>query len=222
MSRLYHLPLSPYCRKIRLVLAEKRIETALIEEKPWERRPDFRRLSPSGQVPVFVERDGEAINESNAIFEYLEETRPDPPLLPETPLERAEARRLAQWFDVKFAAEVTVNLLHERVYKRMRGEGVPDSAAVRAGAQNLRVHLDYVAWLAAQRRWLGGERMSIADFAAAAHLSVLDYTGDVPWERAPAAKEWYARIKSRPAFRDLLADRAPGMPPAAHYADLDF
>ncbi|MBX2854949.1 MAG: glutathione S-transferase family protein [Rhodobacteraceae bacterium] len=222
MARLYHLPLSPFCRKVRLILAEKRIEAALIEEKPWERRADFRRLSPSGQVPALVERDGTAICDSVAIVEYLEETRPDPPLLPTHAVERAEARRVAQWFDVKFHTEVTTHLLHERVYKRMRGEGYPDSNIIRVGAANLRAHLNYISWLAANRRWLAGEAMSIADFAAAAHLSVLDYTGDVPWDQALAAKDWYARIKSRPAFRDILADRTSGLPPAPHYDDLDF
>ena len=222
MTRLHHLPLSPYCRKVRLALAEKGVEVALFEERPWDRRPDFIALAPNAQVPLLVDRGGVALNDSVVIVEYLEEVRPDPPLLPGSPVERAEARRLSQWFDGKFYAEVTVNLLHERIYKKMRTSGQPDSERIRAGAANIRAHLDYVAWLAEHRRWLGGDRMSIADFAAAAHLSSLDYTGDVPWEHAPPAKDWYARIKSRPAFRDLLADRVPATPPAPHYTDLDF
>ena len=64
--------------------------------------------------------------------------------------------------------------------------------------------------------------MSLADLAAAAHLSVADYLGEVPWNEDEAAKNWYARVKSRPAFRPMLADMLAGVPPAASYADLDF
>ncbi len=222
MRRLYHLPLSPFCRKIRLVLGEKRLEVELIEEKTWERRLDFLRLNPAGAVPVLIERDGRALADSNAIFEWLEETGPEPRLLPSDPWERAEARRLVAWFDDKFNREVTQNLVHERATKRLSRSGTPDSARVKAGHKAVKTHLDYVGWLVERRHWLAGESLSIADFAAAAHLSCLDYLGDVPWEVSDAAKEWYARVKSRPCFRPLLTDHLPGFSPPAHYADLDF
>ena len=64
--------------------------------------------------------------------------------------------------------------------------------------------------------------MTVADFAAAAHLSCLDYVGDVDWTRNPGLHEWYAKIKSRPAFRSILADLVAGFTPPEHYADLDF
>ena len=67
-----------------------------------------------------------------------------------------------------------------------------------------------MAWLLDQRRWLAGDTMTLADFAAAAHLSCLDYISDVNWNRSEAVKDWYAKIKSRPAFRSLLADAVPG------------
>ena len=72
------------------------------------------------------------------------------------------------------------------------------------------------------RDWLAGRRLSLADYAAAAHLSVIDYFGDVPWRDFPAVKTWYMKLKSRPCFRPLLADRWPGLAPAPHYDDLDF
>ncbi|NNU79394.1 glutathione S-transferase family protein [Halovulum dunhuangense] len=221
MRRLYHQPLSPFCRKIRLVLAEKKIEVELVEEKPWERRLDFLRLNPSGKVPV-LRIDGLVLAESGAIFEYLEEVYQTAQLLPDTPAERAEARRLAAWFDDKFHHEVTVNLLYERVNKRLARSGYPESARIKEGARNIKYHLDYIGWLMEGRRWLAGDQLSIADFAAAAQLSCLDYIGDVDWSRSPALKEWYAKVKSRPAFRSLLADLIPGFTPPQHYADLDF
>ncbi|MEM8870479.1 MAG: glutathione S-transferase family protein [Pseudomonadota bacterium] len=221
MRRLYHQPLSPFCRKIRLVLGEKKIEVELVEEKPWERRMDYLRQNPSGKVPM-LRIDGLTLAESPAIFEYLEEVYPDPPLLPQSPAARAEARRLSSWFDDKFHHEVTANLLYERVNKRLSRSGHPESSRIKDGARNIKYHLDYIGWLMEGRRWLAGDEMSIADFSAAAQLSALDYIGDVDWSRNEALKDWYAKVKSRPAFRSILADLVPGFQPPSHYSDLDF
>ncbi|MEO1542254.1 MAG: glutathione S-transferase family protein [Pseudomonadota bacterium] len=221
MRVVYHMPLSPFCRKLRLVLAEKRVEVELHDEKPWERRIEFLRLNPAGTVPVYVDgRDVYA--DSNAVAEYLDEVIPDPPLLPKSATDRAEARRLVAWFDDKFHREVTENLIYERVNKRLRKSGYPDSARIKAGIANIKFHLDYLDWLTDRRKWLAGDQLSLADFAAAAHLSCLDFVGDVDWSRSQPVKDWYARIKSRPAFRTLLTDSLPGFQPPAHYADLDF
>jgi glutathione S-transferase len=223
MRSLYHLPISPFCRKIRLVLAEKRLDVSLIEEKPWERRQELLMMNPASQVPVLLDHaGGPPLADSMAIFEYLEETYPEIPLLPATPLARAETRRLMQWFDVKFHQEVTMTLLYERTYKRLKRTGAPNSTSIRLGAQNLKDHLQYISWLVYRRNWLVGDRLTIADFTAAAHISALDYAGEIDWKDSDPAKHWYARIKSRPAFRELLGDHIPGMPAAPHYADLDF
>lgn len=221
MATLYHVPLSPFCRKVRLSLAEKKIECELIEERYWEQDPDFLRRNPAGKVPV-LKIDGMTLSESAAICEYLEETRPDVPLLPKDPVGRFEMRRLVGWFDDKFHREVTSNLVYERVNKKVMKQGYPDSKNVKTGSQKIKYHLDYMTWLLDQRRWLAGDVMTLADFAAAAHLSALDYISDVDWNRSEAVKDWYAKIKSRPAFRGILADQVPGFPPPAHYADLDF
>ena len=221
MHRLYHVPLSPFCRKVRLVLAEKKIEVELIEERYWEKRKDFTLMNPAGMVPV-LKADGLTLAESSAICEYLDEVHPDPPLMPVSPGARAEVRRLNFWFDDKFHREVTANLLYERVNKKIMQSGYPDSSNVKAGARNIKYHLDYMGWLLEQRRWLAGDAMTLADFSAAAHLSCLDYIRDVDWNRNRLVRQWYATIKSRPAFRSLLADNVPGFPQPPHYADLDF
>jgi len=221
MARLYHVPLSPFCRKVRLCLAEKRIECELVEERYWERDADFLRRNPGGKVPV-LRMDGQTMAESTAICEYLDERYSDPPLMPKGAEARYEVRRLVAWFDDKFHHEVTSKLLYERVNKKIMKQGFPDSRNVKDGARAIKFHLDYMAWLLDHRRWLAGDVMTLADFAAAAHLSALDYISDVDWHRSEAVKDWYAKIKSRPAFRGILADQVPGFPPPAHYADLDF
>lgn len=222
MRILHHLPLSPYCRKVRLALAEKRIPFELKTERVWERREDFLVLNPAGTVPVLEEENGLVLADSYAICEYLDEAYPEVPLLGRTFAERAEVRRLVAWFDTRFAEEVTRNLIWERHLKRNLGKGNPDAAAIRAGYANLKPHLEVIGWLAEHRPWLAGQHLSLADFAAAAHLSVLDYANDVDWEYSPPTRDWYARLKSRPAFRGILGDRVSGMDPPKHYADLDF
>ena len=221
MIRLYHFPLSPYCRKVRLTLAEKRLEVELVEERYWEQSAEFLRRNPAGKVPV-LKIDAKLMSESQAICEYLEEAYPNPPLMPRDIDTRYEVRRLCAWFDDKFHSEVTSKLLYERVHKKIMGQGYPDSKNVKSGAVRIKYHIDYLGWLLDQRRWLAGDMMTLADFSAAAHLSSLDYISDVDWNRNPAVKDWYAKIKSRPSFRSLLADQIPGFPPPAHYANLDF
>jgi glutathione S-transferase len=222
MRDLYHLPLSPFSRKVRLVLAEKRLTFELRVEKVWERRPEYLELNPAGTVPTLVEETGLVVADSGVICEYLDEAYPETALLGRTFADRVETRRLVAWFDGKFASEVSRNLLFEKLMKRLYGRGEPNAAALRVGYSALKDHLLYIGWLAETRKWLAGASISFADFAAAAHLSALDFIGDVDWSVSPFARDWYARIKSRPSFRAVLADRVPGVTPPEHYADLDF
>ncbi len=222
MLTLYHLWLNPFCRKVRLCLYEKRIEFQMRAESVWERRDEFLALNPVGEVPVLVEDDGTALSGSDAICEYLDDVHPEPPLIGRSALEKAETRRLIYWFDRKFNTEVSENLVGEKMMKRFLGLGEPDSMKVRAGFANIHTHLDYIGYLVDRRKWLAGEHLTLADLCAAAHLSSVDYLGDVPWSDHEAAKDWYARVKSRPSFRPLLEDHIPGAPPPPHYRDLDF
>jgi glutathione S-transferase len=222
---LHHFPLDPASRQVRLALGEKRLPFAEVQVRYWESPPDFAKLNPSGLTPVLVEIKSEkklVLCESRAILGHLEEQTPDPALLPRDPGERAEVRRLIQWFDRKFDNEVNGFLLHEKMEKRLLRLGAPDLSALRRGRDALRSHLDAMETLLQARDWLAGRRMSLADFAAAAHLSVIDYFGDVPWREFPAVRTWYMKLKSRPCFRPILADRWPGLAPAPHYDNLDF
>ena len=187
-------------------------------------------LNPAGTTPVLVEEGLPPVPGAAIIAEYVDETRGATAapirLLPAEAGERIEVRRLMSWFNDKFFAEASGALVMERVYKRYipagSGGGAPDTETLRAAKSNIRYHLAYVGWLVRTRDWLAGANLTYADLAAAAHLSAADYLGDVPWDEDETAKNWYARIKSRPSFRTLLSDALPGLPPAKHYADLDF
>lgn len=222
MRTLYHLWLHPFSRKTRIVLAEKKLDFTLKIEKIWERRTEFLTMNPAGDVPVLTEPDGTVLSNSNVICEYLEEVYPQVNLLGRDPAQRAETRRLVGWFDVKFNREVSDNLVGEKLMKSFLSLGEPHGPSIRAGHANIHYHLDYIGFLTEKRKWLAGEEFSMADIAAAAHLSAVDYIGDVPWEEHQAAREWYARVKSRPSFKPLLEDRIPGFTPAGHYVEVDF
>jgi glutathione S-transferase len=230
MLTLLHHPFCPHSRFIRIVLGEYGLPARLAEERVWERRDEFLLLNPAGTTPVLLEEGGPPVPGAAIIAEYLDDTRGaalgEHRLLPTDPGERVEVRRLADWFNAKFHTEVSNPLVQERLYKRhmsvQQGGGPPDTDVMRAARVNIRYHMAYIGWLVRTRDWLAGDSLSYADLAAAAHLSVVDYLGDVPWNVDDAAKAWYARIKSRPSFRPLLADRLAGFPPSQTYADLDF
>ncbi len=227
MLTLFHHPFCPHSRFVRLCLGEFGEEAKLVEERVWERRESFLALNPAGTTPVLVEETGLAVPGAGVIAEYLAETRGEAHhFLGRDAAASVEIRRLLDWFNGKFFAEVSGPLLSERIYKRhltlSQGGGAPDTDAMRAARSNIRYHLAYIGWLVAQRDYLAGERITYADLAAAAHLSTVDYLGDVPWKEDETAKNWYARVKSRPSFRPLLAESIAGMPPSAAYANLDF
>jgi glutathione S-transferase len=231
MLTLYHFWLCPASRAIRLALHEAGIAFELSEVKPWALARDFLNLNPAGTLPVLM-ADNKAICGAYPIVEYLAETSgrdrdmglaSRTSLWPGSPAERAEERRVADWFLRKFDSEASQYLLEEKIYKPISGvRSSPDLGAIRAGRSNLRYHLAYLSYLSEQRKWLGGDYMSFADLAAAAQLSVMDYLSEVSWAEFAEAKAWYARVKSRPAFRPLLADRLPGFNPPDAYANLDF
>lgn len=223
--RLHYHPLDPPSRRVRLALGEKALTYDQIIEKPWEPRQEYLELNPAGEVPtLIIDNDNEKVvlTDATAICEYLEETHTGINLLGRDPVGRAEVRRLVMWFEHKTWNEVTSLLITEKAIKRLRGIGEPDSNMIRAAYHNIHGHLDYIGWLSSRRNWLAGDQISLADLAAAAQLSAIDYLGDAPWSQHPEAKEWYARIKSRPCFRPLLGDHIAGFLPPSHYADLDF
>lgn len=221
MRTLFHHPLCPFSRKVRLFLAEKNLEFSLHLEPVWQKRSEFLDLNPAGKVPVLVDHNV-VISDSVAICEYLDEAYTTSSLIGETLTERAESRRLSAWIDESLYDNVVVKIVYEKLFKRYFEKQHPDSAEIRAGVTALHDYLGYITWLIDRRYWLAGERLSLADITAAAHLSTLDYLSHIPWDDYPEIKEWYCRLKSRPSFRPLLLDQMPGVHPPKHYWDLDF
>lgn len=222
MWQLYQFPLCPFSRKVRLALAEKGVAFDLVREDPWQASDDFYTLNPAGRTPVLHDEERKlTLIDSQAICEYFEETVEASPLISGNAASRAEIRRLVALFDEAFFADVTNPLLHERMKKRLITREPPSSSVLRSAMRLAHEHLDYIDWLIDTRRWLAGARLSLADFAAAAQISVADYLGGIDFDGHEAAQSWYRVMKSRPSFRPLLAQKMEGIPAPAHYADVN-
>jgi len=221
MVLLVHNSILPQCRKIRILMAEKKMLFVLKEENPWALSQDIMKINPAGELPVFI-FDGNIISGNYAIAEFLEETYTQNRLIFGNTKERSEIRRLVDWFDNKFDREVYQYIAGEKIYKRFALKISPESKRIKAGINNLHFHLEYIDWLVERNNYLAGANFSLADISAAAQLSVIDYLGDVPWKKYNNARLWYSKIKSRPSFKEILSDRIKGIYPAKNYADLDF
>lgn len=223
MWQLYQFPLCPFSRKVRLLLGEKAVGYELVRESPWLQRDEFVDMNPAGQTPVMVDTNASIVLiDSSTICEYFEETVEKATMLPGTAANRAEIRRLVTWFDERLYAEVVAPLMHERMLKRVVHRMTPDAKALREAMKAANAHLDYVDYLLDHRRWIGGPVLSLADLAAAAHLSVADYLGGIDWRGHDRTREWYAALKSRPSFRPLLSERMEIVGPPEHYDKVDF
>jgi glutathione S-transferase len=214
MRRLTHLVFSPASRLARLMLGEKRL---VVDPQTAE--------DATAHLPILIELDGSRCEGLWAIVDHLEGAYPEHPLIPENAAERAEALRWLDWTMAVLGERVTRKIVYEKANPRATGapsRSTPDMNVIRSGRETLRELMPKLGAMVEQRGNLAGRICTIADLALAAQLSALDYFGEVPWDATPAMKEWYVRLKSRPSFRSLLADRVPGQPPVAQYAELDF
>lgn len=223
MWQIHQFPLCPFSRKVRLMLTEKGVAFALKRVSPWERTDEFMDMNPAGQTPVMEEDSrGIVLIDSRAICEYFDETVEGAPMIPGTAADRAEIRRLIAWLDEKLYGDVVAPLLEERMRKRLVHREPPDTRILREAMKAGNAHLDYLDYLLDHRRWLAGPVLTLADLAAAAHLSVADYLGGVDWRGHKQSVDWFGVMKSRPSFRSLLAERMEVIAPPAHYDKVDF
>jgi len=222
MRQLYYYWFSPNSRKIQMAMLEKELDFELVLELPWKRRYEFLVLNPAGTVPFLIEDDGSTICGNYTLSEYLDEKYQSRNLTGTDIQTRAEVRRLTEWFDIKFYEEVSQLVINEKFMKRYLKRGDTEAAVIRFANHNIKHHLQYITYLSDRKNWLAGNDFSFADIAAASHLSCVDYFGDVPWDKFPKAKDWYARVKSRPSMQPILKDKVAGLQPAIYYSNPDF
>ena len=226
MRTLFHMPLDGASRAVRIALAEKGLPVQLVEAPPWVDNEALIRVNAANETPTLIDQH---IDQKNLIaspamvtLEYLETAYPVPELFPQDIRELNEARRISAWFLGVFSRDVSTPLVNERLYKKLRKHGAADYDVLRAALNAFDWHLDFFEWRLGQTTWLAGETYSVADVTGAGFISVIDYLDGVNWASAPAMRDWYARIKSRPAMRPILRDRVHDISPPRHYQDPDF
>src|SRR5258706_4478411 len=214
MRPLIHLMLSPSCRLPGLMVGEKRPACDRVIAEASKQ-----------SMPVLLDMAGTRAEGGGAFRVHGEQNYRDRPLAPADDAARRACLRWVDWAMGPFHEQVTQRIVYEKASPRHTGAGFsrpPDMNAIRAGREELKAALKAIGVAAESNGNLACRETTLGDLAVAAHLSALDYFGEVPWSDFSAASEWYVRMKSRPAFRSLLSDRVPGQPPVSHYAELDF
>jgi glutathione S-transferase len=235
--RLYHYPLCPFSRKVRMFCYENDIFFNLVQEDFWKERENFLKLNPFGEVPFLVAKlsDEEnnntffSIQGSGNILIYLsKKTKKDLYLIQEKNLKedellerQLEVGKIINWFDNKFYKEVLEIILEERVYSLMRGKNT-NVQFLDIARKNLTIHFEYFVKIINEKNFFASEYKTFADLVAASHISVLDYLGEINWQEYPILKDWYCILKSQPSFHEILADTIPEIKPSLNYQRLDF
>ena len=222
MKTLYYYPLDAFGRIIRVYLNERSIEYQEVEDYPWDRKYRFSENHMFSDLPTLVENSNTILEGCYSIVEHIEQMRRSDLLSGNSLKEKEEICRISSLFNINFFADVTNNIVFERVIKRHLDRSSPDSASIRKGNNNIKKYFNYISWLINRRSWLAGKNFSFADISAAAQISCIDYMGSIEWESYPEVKDWYVRIKSRPSFRKILKDRIIDINPPSFYSDLDF
>lgn len=222
MQVLYHYNICPFSRKVRFVLNEKKVPFTLHSEKFWEKRTNFLKLNPAGTVPLLIAKPNIKIIGSQNIIDFFEEVNNAPKLICGNPLEKCEIRRIISWFDEKFYNEVSKIFLEEKILKFLEKKEAPHSQKLSSASDALGRHMQYLNYLLSKNQWITGSKITLADLTAAAHISTIDYLGEIRWDKYELVKEWYSVVKSRPSFQDILQDIVVGFPPVKHYKELDF
>jgi glutathione S-transferase len=224
MYKLFHFPLCPFSRKVRFLLSYFNIPSVLVEEKFWERREGFLRLSPIGTVPLMVKKNGLIMPHSGLISDYiLKNYAKKGELMPTEESESMKVKSVAIWFDEKFFNEVSRILLYEKVIHVLKQDEMPDVNALSASRYNLQIHLEFMEFMLSNHQFLAGEFFTLADVVGACHISVLDYLAEIKWNTtSPLIKEWYGIVKSKLAFKEILSDKIPNIKPSITYETLDF
>lgn len=191
---------SPYVRKIRIVLAEKKIDYDLVLDSPWAEGNRVATLNPLGKVPVLVLDDDSTLYDSRVIAEYLDMVAPNSRLLPASGRERISVKRWEALADGVLDAAVAAFLES----RRPDGERSPSWIARQLGKTNLA--LKAMSEELGEQPWCHGNGLSLADIAVGCALGYVSFRlGDIRWgEEYPNLSQLYEKLMQRPAFADTV------------------
>ncbi len=198
MLKLVYAPVSPFARKVRIVLAEKKIECQLVDESPWTAASQVPQYNPLGKIPVLVLDDGTSLYDSRVIVEYLDNVSPVSRLIPEPSRQRLVVRRWEALADGMCDAAIGIVLERRRAAKQQNPEYIErQQRKVDAGLAEMARELG-------ERAWCNGEAYSLADIAAGCLLGYLDLRHpDVDWRsQYPNLSRHADKLGKRASFAD--------------------
>lgn len=195
---------SPYARKVRIALAEKKIEYDLIEESPWATETTVASYNPLGKVPVFVLDDGTTLFDSRVIVEYLDTVSPVSRLIPEPNRQRIGVRRWEALADGICDAAVAIRLESARAAKQQ------DKHWLERQRRKVDLGLQELARELGDKAWCNGEAYSLADIATGCALGYLDLRHPaIDWRGSyPNLVKHAEKLAKRPSFAETAPPTA--------------
>lgn len=207
--KLYSLPLSTYSAKTRIIIYEKDVDIEIVEPPGGLDSDQYLSINPLGQIPT-LEVNGTRIPESEVINEYLEEEFPDPPLLPESSLQRAQTRLLSRFHDLYFQPNIS-NILYEFVY-----EGSPDLEIVDNNLESFLKRLEQLEHFLIPGPWMAGETFSLADAAFVPTIFQVqnllpEFEIEVDLDEHPPLTVWWDQVQKRESCEQVLNEMDEGL-----------
>jgi glutathione S-transferase len=210
---IYGGAISPFVRKVRVVLAEKGIPYELEQVNPFTPPPEFLAISPLKRIPVLRDSDlpePNTLPDSSIICDYLEHKYPNPPLYPKDPFQRARALWFEEYADSIMASNVGSGLFFERIVKKMMRQQPDESVCQKTLTEKLPPLFDYLNKEVADKPYLAGDAFSIADISIGTIFVNYAHAGEVldagNWS---ALAKYVANIHARPSFKALIDEESP-------------
>lgn len=212
---VYGGSVSPFVRKVRVVLAEKGVEYKLEQINPFTPPPEFLAISPLKRIPVL--RDTEVpepntLPDSSIICDYLEHKYPNPPVYPKGAFERARALWYEEYADSIVAQNVGAGLFFERIVKKMLRQQPDESICQKTLTEKLPPIFDYLNKEVAGKEFVVGNAFSIADISLGTMFVNYHHAGEtLDAGRWSDLAKYIARVHARPSFTSLINEESPGM-----------
>jgi glutathione S-transferase len=206
MPKLHGVALSPFVRKVLVVLAEKGIEYEHVEQLPFGQTPEYIAKSPLGKIPLWEDGDL-CLPDSSIIIDYLDHIQPTPPMYPSDPKQRARALWFEEYADTKLAEVLGIVFFQRFVAPQFLQQETDQALVEEALTEKIPPVLDYLEGELKDREYLAGNQFSIADVATASPFVNFAVGGEkVDAARWPTLADYVQRIHGRPHYKPIVEE----------------
>ncbi len=205
MKVLYGAHGSPFVRKVKIFLAEKKVPYQFEAVIPVNVSEEYKKISPLGKIPAFRDDDF-AISDSSVICEYLEKTNPEPSLFPKDPQKYARALWFEEYADTAMASTIGGKIFFPKILAPLLLKKPVDEEKIKEGVEKgLPPLFDYLESQVNPEHFLVGNRFSIADISVGSQIVNLMLCGfAVDAARWPKLAEYISELFSRPSFEACI------------------